>query len=297
MLRMTVLVAGADGQLGLELQKHAPDWATVVACDRSLLDLGDPGSVEHTITAYQPDVVINAAAYTDVDGAESEPEAAHAVNAHGAGQLAAAADRHGARLIQISTDFVFDGQLARPYRPDDRPNPRCVYGASKHAGEAAVLETCGDNCVIIRTSWLYAARGQNFVNSMLRLMQTKEELGVVADQVGSPTWAAGLAAAIWDMIARPELSGIHHWSDAGVASWYDFAVAVRDDAHARGLLEHRIPVRPLTTEQFPRPAPRPPSSILETSNAWGETDTPLVHWRQALGCMLDELTEETAVYG
>lgn len=289
---MRVLLTGASGQLGHELRRSAPDGVRLLACDRSELDITRPQAVARVMSAHAPQVVINAAAYTGVDDAESDRERAFAINATGAAHVAEAASAHGTRCIQISTDFVFDGEAGRPYRPGDEPRPLSVYGESKLAGERAVLEACGDGALVVRTSWVYSTHGGNFVKSMLRLMRERSELGVVADQIGSPTWAARLATAVWEMAQKDDLAGILHWSDAGVASWYDFAVAIRDEAFARSLLDRRIPIQPLTTEEFPRPAPRPASSVLDTSATRQQLSTPAVHWRQALGQMLDELMED-----
>lgn len=288
---MRVLLAGAGGQLGAELQHGAPSGVELLACDRQALDITDPGAVQCRVAAFAPEVVINAAAYTRVDDAEADAEAAFAVNAQGARHLAAAAASVDARCILVSTDFVFEGSRGRPYGAEDRPAPRSVYGQSKLAGEQAVAQVCGQRGLVVRTSWLYSARGENFVKAMLRLMRARPELGVVADQVGSPTWAAGLAGAVWEAAMRPALSGYLHWSDAGVASWYDFAVAIQDLALAQGLLQEPIPIKPLTTAEFPRPAPRPSFSVLDNSRSQALLETPRCHWRTALGKMLEQLQE------
>lgn len=288
---MKVLLTGASGQLGNELAKCVPCEVDLISVDLSELDITQARTVSRVMDAHQPDVVINAAAYTAVDAAEKDRELAFAVNAEGAGNVAYAACEQGARCIQISTDFVFDGEATRPYRPDDPTAPLCVYGESKLAGECAVLDACGDRGLVIRTSWLYSVHGNNFVKSMLNLMRERPELGVVADQVGAPTWAAGLARVVWEATMQEELSGILHWSDAGTASWHDFAVAVRDDGWDRGLIDERIPVAPLTTEQFPRPARRPAWSVLDSSETRARMTTRSMHWREALGFMLNEMTE------
>lgn len=286
-----ILIAGANGQLGRELQRSAPDWAQVTACGRDRLDITQADQVQAVLADWKPDVVINAAAYTQVDRAESERDQAFIVNAEGACNLARAAAANNARIISVSTDFVFDGRAGRPYRTDDTPRPLGVYGASKYAGECAVRDAAPGNNLVVRTAWVYSQFGSNFVKSMLELLRTRPELGVVADQIGSPTWAAQLAAALWEMTQRSELAGVLHFTGAGVASWYDFAVAIRDEALARGLLDKRIPIKPLTTEQFPRPAARPASSVLDQSQTWQALSLPPKHWRQSLTTMLEELTE------
>jgi len=227
-----------------------------------------------------------------VDKAESQPELAFAVNATGPGNLAAAAGEVGARFIHLSTDFVFDGAKSSPYRPDDRPNPLNIYGASKLAGEVAVREK-SPGALIVRTSWLYAAHGHNFVKTMLRLLAEREQLQVVADQVGTPTWAGFLARALWAAAARPELRGIYHWSDAGVASWYDFALAIQEEALQLGLLSRAIPIEPITTAAYPTAALRPAYSVLDKSSAWRDLAIGGRHWRVALRIMLRELAGHT----
>lgn len=284
---MKVLLAGADGQLGTELQRSVPHGVELLACDRRRLDVTTDAPVAQLVADYSPAVVINAAAYTRVDDAETQSEMAFAVNADGARRLARAAAAQNARCIQVSTDFVFDGRQTRPYRTGDAPNPLGVYGQSKLAGERAVQKICGSRGLIVRTSWLYSAYGSNFVKSMLKLMRERDELGVVADQVGSPTWAAGLAAAIWAAAARPELHGVLHWADAGVVSWYDFALAIQEQALERGMLTEAIPIKPLTTAQFPRPAPRPAFSALDCSETHASLATPSRHWRAGLAEMLE----------
>ena len=173
------------------------------------------GAVADVLARVRPAVVINAAAYTAVDAAEAEPDRAHAVNAEGAGNVAEACRRVGARMIQVSTDYVFDGAAGRPYRPDDRPRPLGTYGRTKLAGEREVIRLLGDEAVILRTSWLYSRWGRNFVLTMLRLFEERDEVGVVQDQVGAPTWSRSLAEAIWVAASRPEVRGIHHWTDEG----------------------------------------------------------------------------------
>ena len=241
---MKVLVTGASGQLAHALLNQSPDQHLLIGVDKRALDISQADQVESTVVRHQPDIIINCAAYTAVDRAEQETALAYAVNADGPGFLAQAAKRHGAKLIHISTDYVFDGEQARPYRRDDPPKPANAYGASKLEGERRVIAAQGQ-ALIIRTAWLYAAQGHNFVTTMLRLMAEKDELGVVCDQIGSPTSAHSLAEAIWAAVERPALCGIHHYTDAGVASWYDFAIAIQEQAIALGLLTRSIPIHPI----------------------------------------------------
>lgn len=285
---MRVLVTGSGGQLGQELQKRAPaDYAVRFLSSREL-DIRDEAAVGLLVRETGPDLIINAAAYTAVDFAENERDLAFGVNGAGVGLLVEAADEAGARMIHVSTDFVFSGGRSSPYRPDDRPQPLSIYGESKLAGERKVLASAGGH-VIVRTSWLYSSRGRNFVHTMLRLMKEREEIGVVADQTGSPTWAGGLAAVIWEIAARPDIVGIQHWTDAGVASWYDFAVAIQEEAQAAGMLTAPAEIIPLRTEDYPTPATRPAYSVLDKTATWEQLGFRAPHWRVNLRRMLNEV--------
>lgn len=275
--------------MGLELQATAPAEWHLVPCRSTDLDITDQGMVDRVLNKIGPAVVINAAAFTRVDQAEREIGRAEAVNGHGAGNLARAAARLGARLIHLSTDFVFDGSQGRPYTPDDTPRPLGVYGRTKLMGERLVQERTAGSGLIIRTAWVYAAHGHNFVRTMLRLMREKSSIGVVGDQVGTPTWARGLAQAMWAAAERNSLQGILHWTDAGVASWYDFALAIQEESLALGLLERPVPIRPLQSHEYPTPAPRPTFSVLDKSTGWASLGGPAPHWRVNLRCMLRAL--------
>ena len=286
---MKVLITGANGQLGQALQASAPAGIVPHAFDRSSLDLTDAAAVAEVMARVCPDLVINTAAYTAVDRAEAEREVAFRVNEAGARNLAEACAGKGSRLLHISTDFVFDGEQSHPYTPGDKTAPLSVYGASKLAGELAVQQLLPQSALILRTSWLYAADGQNFVKTMLRLMGERERLGVIADQVGTPTHARGLAEACWGFAGRPELYGVYHWSDAGVASWYDFAVAIMEEGIAAGLLDTAIPITPLRTGDYPTAAVRPSYSVLDKSASVAALGVELKHWRVALREMLAEL--------
>ncbi|MGC8521211.1 MAG: dTDP-4-dehydrorhamnose reductase [Steroidobacteraceae bacterium] len=278
---MKVLVTGAGGQLGRMLRETCPAGVELIACTHAQLDIGDAAAVRETLTRERPAVIINAAAYTAVDRAESEPELARRINSAAPGYLAAGAGECGARLIHLSTDFVFDGQSSSPYRPDAPTRPLSVYGTTKRDGERAVLETLPERSLIVRTAWVYAADGANFMRTMLRLMGERGAVRVVADQVGTPTAARPLAEALWQIAARPEIGGIHHWTDAGVASWYDFAVAIAEECAALGLLPPTVTVTPIATEDYPTPARRPAYSVLDKRSlaALGFTQA---HWRQRL---------------
>lgn len=264
-----VWITGANGQLGTELTRSAPAGTQLVATDRATVDIGDRARVLAFAGESKPALIINAAAYTAVDKAESEQEVAYRINRDGAAHLAEAAQRSGARLIQVSTDYVFDGRKSTPYLPDDATNPLNVYGASKLAGERAVQETCGGAALIVRTAWVYSAQGVNFVKTMLRRMREREEVRVVCDQVGTPTHAQGLAGALWRFAERPELRGIYHWTDAGVASWYDFAQCVRAAASRIAPGDYGRVV-PIPATEYPTPARRPAYGVLDKSSTWKE---------------------------
>ncbi|RDC59681.1 dTDP-4-dehydrorhamnose reductase [Alteripontixanthobacter maritimus] len=280
---MKVLVTGTGGQVGSALMASAPEEWDVVGLARAELDLADGGAIRAMVARHKPDFVINAAAYTAVDKAEEEAELAQAINGAAPGHFAAALAEMGGRLVQVSTDFVFDGTSSTPYTPDAPRNPLSVYGASKAAGEDAA----GADAIICRTSWVYAAGGANFVRTMLRLMGERDALNVVSDQIGAPTHAAGLAQALWGL-ARANVPGTYHYQDAGVASWYDFAVAIYEEARALGLLTRDVAIAPIPTSQYPTPAARPAFSVLDVTETTGILNEAPSHWRANLREMLQE---------
>lgn len=285
---MNLVIIGKNGQLAWELQKTVPRGIHLTALSSADLDITHDEAVHETLRALRPTIVVNAAAYTAVDKAESEVEPAYKVNEAGVKNLATACKALGARVIHVSTDFVFDGSQTTPYQPQDATHPINVYGASKLAGEQALLQRLPES-VIVRTSWVYSAHGNNFVKTMLRLMAEKPKLGVVYDQVGTPTWANGLARWIWAVAQKPEVSGIHHWTDAGVTSWYDFAVAIQELGLAKGLLEREIPIAAIPASQYPTPAKRPSFSVMDKSSAEQVSGISAVHWRKQLAKMMDQL--------
>ncbi len=287
---MRVLVAGAGGQLGRALQATAPAGVTVIAPPEAEFDITDPQAIVRAITAARPDVLINAAAYTAVDRAEADPDTAQRINATAVGHLAQAAHNAGIGFVHISTDFVFDGTAHSPYPPAAAPAPVSVYGRTKAAGEAAT-QAAHPHALIVRTAWVYAAVGGNFVHTMLRLMRERPEIRVVADQIGTPTHADGLANALWALLAV-RATGIHHWTDAGVASWYDFAVAIHEEALALGLLHRAVPIVPIRTADYPTPAQRPPYGVLDKTATWAITG-PARHWRAELRDCLATIKQAT----
>jgi len=284
---MKVLITGADGQLGTELQKSAPGIYKIFAHDVLTLDITDKKQLNEYINEIAPHCIINAAAYTAVDKAEEEKDQAFKINAEGVANIAEAAASNNARLIHVSTDFVFDGNAGRPYKPDDKPNPVGVYGTSKYEGEI-YINKIHKNSIIIRTAWLYSSHGKNFVKTMLDLMKDRSELKIVSDQIGSPTWANGLASFLWNVVKIPDVTGTYHWTDAGVASWFDFAVAIMEEALDLKMLDKIISIIPVTTENFPTPARRPQFSVLDKSTTWGLMGKSAPHWRVSLRRMLEE---------
>jgi dTDP-4-dehydrorhamnose reductase len=285
--RPKVLITGAQGQVGTELLATAPGTWDVIPCGSHHLDITRAEVANAVFNRERPALVIHAAAYTDVDRAEQEVLRAEAVNALGAANVATAASAVGARMIYLSTDFVFDGASGRPYLPDDVARPLGVYGQTKLAGERPILQQRGG--LVVRTAWVYSASGRNFVRTMLAKMNAQESVGVVSDQVGTPTWARSLAHALWSAAEQPELTGIVHWTDAGVASWYDFAVAIQEEALAAGLLKREVTIDPIRTVDLPRPARRPPYSVLDKTTGWAALGGPAAHWRANLRCMLESL--------
>lgn len=272
---MRWLITGAGGQLGSHLVRLLADEDVIPLTSREL-DVRAADAVETTIRETRPDVVVNAAAYTAVDAAETDEAAAFAVNADGPGLLAGALARQGGRLVHVSTDYVFDGPGGRPYEPDDRTGPRTVYGRSKLAGEQAALAAL-PRCHVVRTAWVYGGPGANFVSTMEGLERSRDTVDVVADQIGSPTWVRDLAGALIELGRSDAAPGVLHYVNAGQASWHDLAQEVFKLVGA-----DPARVRPVDTAQFPRPAPRPAWSVLST-RSW--TDRGLSaprHWRDAL---------------
>jgi len=288
---MRLLVAGASGQLAHALVQRSRQLAgvTVIALGRPQLDLLDPASISHAVDAARPDVVINAAAYTAVDKAESDAAAAFALNRDGAGALAAAAGAVGCPIIHVSTDYVFDGNKAGAYVEDDATNPMGVYGHSKLEGEAAVAAANARH-VILRTAWIYSAHGHNFLKTMLRLARERPELRVVADQLGNPTFAPHLADAILAIAAQigsARLWGVYHATATSETTWHGFASAII--AAAKPLGVPQVTVVPITTADYPTPARRPANSCLDCSKLERSFGLRLPPWQQGLAECVAEL--------
>jgi len=282
---MKAVVVGAAGQLGRALVAGAPSGAHVIAYDRSDLDITEVKQVDAAIASCEPNIVFNAAAYTAVDKAESEPDRAHAINADAVGYLAEASRNADAKFVHVSTDFVFSGKDGVPYTPDAATAPLGVYGATKLAGERAAGKV--DNSLIVRTAWVYDRQGSNFVNTMLRLMRERDTLSVVADQVGTPTLTDDLAGALWQL-AEEDARGTFQFTNSGVASWYDFAVAIQEEAMAAGTLDRAIQVLPIRTQDYPTPAARPSYSVLDCSKTYEALGKPARHWRKALRSIFED---------
>ena len=295
---MKILLTGINGQLGHELQHTLAPLGEVVGVGRTTMDLTQPEQILQVIDAVQPDLIVNPAAYTAVDRAETETELAHAINAIAPQTIAQAAQKLQVPLIHVSTDYVFDGQKNTPYTEVDPPNPLGAYGRTKLAGEEAVRQN-GDRALILRTAWVYSAYGKgNFVKTMLRLGSQREEIRVVADQVGTPTWARNIAEAIAAIASiETEPGTTYHFTNSGVASWYDFAVAIFEEAEAIGFPLKVQQVVPITTSEYPTPAQRPAYSVLANQKLAAILGCHPLHWRTSLRKMLSQLFEVSVLGG
>lgn len=261
---MKILLTGANGQLGRCFQDRLPAGWQIWATDSELLDITDLQRVEQAVAQYQPDAIVNAAAYTAVDKAESEPMLAELINTTGPANLAAAAHKHNAQLVHVSTDYVFDGKAEKPYTETSSTNPLSIYGKTKLAGEQTVTAVVPD-AIIVRTAWVFSEYGNNFVKTMLRLAKERDTLSIVGDQRGCPTYAGDLAQAIILLLQQQAPGGIYHYCGDKEVSWYDFAKTIFDIAQNKGVLTKPPELISITTEQYPTPAFRPSYSVLECS--------------------------------
>jgi dTDP-4-dehydrorhamnose reductase len=288
MMMSRILLTGADGQLGQELQQTLMPLGEVIALTRQELDLSQGEHIRQLVQQIQPAIIVNSAAYTAVDKAESEVDLAQAVNGTAPTIMAEEAEKIGALLLQVSTDYVFDGQKNTPYLETDPTHPLSSYGKSKLAGEVGIQQVT-DNYLILRTAWVYGVYGKgNFVKTMLRLGQDREELRVVADQVGSPSWAKDIAEAIAQLL-QSETTGIYHFTNSGVVSWYDFAIAIFEEASALGFPLKVQRVIPITTADYPTPAVRPAYSVLSGKKITETLGDYPPYWRDSLRKMLKQL--------
>jgi len=291
MNKQNILITGANGQLGNCLRDLAADYQNVYHCyytDVDTLDITDAGAIEAYVTENCIDIIINAAAYTAVDKAEDDKENAYRINCTAVGNLADVAKKHGLTLVHISTDYVFSGEMATPYVETDTTAPKSVYGSTKLAGEQAIVES-GCKAILIRTSWLYSEYGNNFVKTMLRLGREREEIGVVCDQIGGPTYAGDLARVIFQLLqsARPE-SGteFYHFANEGVCSWFDLAKGVMEMA---GL---GCRVKAIQTSEYPAKARRPASSVFNLGKIKAATGMDIPYWRDSLLLTINKLQEK-----
>lgn len=290
-----ILLTGKTGQLGQELEPLLTQIGETIALSKEDLDLSNPDQIRDCVSKHQPNIIINAGAYTAVDKAESESELAHAVNGEAPTILAESAEKIGARLFHVSTDYVFSGTKNKPYTEEDEPDPLGVYGQSKLAGEVGVQNN-SNNYVILRTAWVYGIYGKgNFVKTMLRLGKEREELRVVSDQMGTPTWTNDIAKAIIGLITKlptDPIQEIYHFTNSGVASWYDFSIAIFEEAKVLHfpLKVHRV--SPIPTEEYPTPAQRPAYSVLSGQKIGQILGTRPPQWRVSLREMLTQLSTQ-----
>lgn len=287
---MKVIVIGKSGQLANELIAELPESVEFLSLGRNDVDITSYSDLSARVHQLQPNVIINASAYTAVDKAESDIDAAYAINETAVEIMAKVAKENNCRFLHVSTDFVFDGESNQAYDVSSETNPRSVYGASKLAGELAIKNTYPMNSAIIRTSWVYSTFGNNFVKTMLRLMKEKEQLGVVGDQIGCPTNAKGLAQFLWSLASKADINQVYHWSDAGVASWYDFAVAIQELGLKHGLLDKKIPIYAIASSAYPTPAKRPKFSLLNSTDSALISEP--VYWREQLEICLIKLSSQ-----
>ena len=285
---MKILLTGCAGQLGRELKRSLACLGELVALDRRQVDLATPENLRDVVRAIAPAAIVNAAAYTAVDKAESEPALVDAINGVAPGVLADEARRRGALLIHYSTDYVFDGAKSTPYTEEDVPAPLAAYGHSKLAGELAIA-AAGGRHLIIRTSWVYGLHGSNFMKTMLRLGRERDELRVVGDQFGAPTWTRHLADVTALILARAEMpDGLYHLAAAGETSWHGYAEAIFAEALRAGLMEKVPAVRRITSADYPLPAKRPSNSRLDCSRFRRDFGLALPDWRTGLiDCLAD----------
>ena len=289
-MNKSILLLGSKGQVGQEMENILAPHHKIIPLARPNIDLTQTDSLAQIIRDIQPQIIINAAAYTAVDKAETEPELATAINATAPEIIATESKKLGCFLIHLSTDYVFDGQQTRPYQENDLTNPVNIYGQTKLAGERAIQQTHPHH-IILRTAWVYGSFGKsNFVKTMLRLGKERPEIGVVTDQIGSPTWARDIAQAIAQIIPQctPEIAGTYHYTNSGVISWYDFAVAIFAEAQQLGFPLTPPKVIPITTAEYPTLARRPAYPVLACGKISEVLGTYPPHWRQRLRLMLTD---------
>lgn len=294
---MRLMLTGADGQVGRELRRSLAPLGEVTALDRSQCDLSRPDRLPDIVRGAKPDVIVNAAAYTAVDKAEQEEALATVINGAAVGVLAEEARKAGSLIVHYSTDYAFDGEKQTPYREDDRPHPINAYGRSKSAGETAVRQADCDY-LVLRSSWIYSARGRNFVQTILRQSKERGELRIVDDQIGAPTWARDIAEATAQIVRaacdergrNSFASGSFNLTAAGATSWYGFAGAILDEAMRAGLLQRAPPLVPIASSDYPTPAARPKNSRLACERVKARFGIALPDWRQSLARCIGEMS-------
>lgn len=289
---MKAMIVGAAGLVGRALALAAPAGWRVVALDRAALDITDAAAVHASVAEHHPDVIFNCAGHIAVDRVEAEKELAWAINADGPRHLAEALAPGSGRLIHISTNYVFSGKASTPYAVDAETAPVNYYGVSKRAGEVAVLERLGVRAAVVRTAWVYGLTGRSFFNSILKALREKQLATVVDDQIGTPTSAPVFARVLWKIAGDPKISGLLHWTDEGVASWYDFAQAIAEDAIACGLVPRAAEVRPIVTAQYPTAVPRPMYGVLDKRSTVAAVGEVPRYWRTELRALITELAAQ-----
>lgn len=292
---MKVLVTGARGQLGQDVVSLFDKAGhRVIGCGRNEIDITNMDQCQHVVSVHLPEVIIHCASYTAVDAAETKIDEAYLVNAIGTRNIAFAAEQIGAKLVYISTDYVFNGKAIHPYHEYDNTDPLSIYGKTKRAGENLVQSLCS-KWFILRTSWVFGLNGNNFVKTMLRLGQEKSFLRVVNDQKGSPTYTIDLVRFLLDLIST-EKYGVYHASNSGECTWYEFAEAIFEDAYELLGLSFSVQLVPCSTDEFPRPAPRPRYSVLENLAIRNNKFEDFRHWRDALRQFLLDMRHNTELY-
>jgi dTDP-4-dehydrorhamnose reductase len=287
---MKAIIIGKSGQLANELVAEAPSEFEILSLGRNDVDITSFHELSTIVNEFNPTLIINASAYTAVDKAEAEVDIAYTLNQKAVKVIATIAKKGNIRLLHVSTDFVFDGKSNIAYKTFTETSPIGVYGASKLAGENVIKDIYPENSAIIRTSWVYSSYGSNFVKTMLRLMAEKTELNIVNDQIGCPTYANSLAVFLWKLSVIHSIEKMYHWCDAGVASWYDFAVAIHDIAIDNNLLKDKVIINPIPSSSYPTPAKRPCFSLLDTSLSVSVNKP--IHWRKQLQVCLNKIKKD-----
>ena len=285
---MNVLLTGANGQVARELIYTCPDNIKLFAFDKNALDITNQISVKEAFEKYKPDVLINAAAYTSVERAEIEQDLAYKINKEGISNLAIECASSKTKLIHYSTDYIFDGKKTSPYSILDKTSPLNVYGKSKLEGEEEALKLNPNKTLIIRTSWIYSKHGNNFVKTMLRLMDVGNNLEVIADQTGTPTWARSIAKATWKFIKEPEANGIFHFCDSGSTSWFEFAKSIQESALKYKIIDSPAKLIPIKSVEYKSKVERPSYSILDCKKTWELINVKPENWRVNLNNMIKD---------